>query len=281
MSEPGDPRLLALASGGYRRIAGMSRELAGAVRETADARSHLRLATDIVLFRALRLWPRLGAKARRRHIRVHGARLSYRLNRGDIQGIREVWIDRIYRIPPPHAIRIVVDLGTNIGLTSVWLAHEYEVALVIGVEPDPTNVDLARHNFAINGVRGTVLHAAIGPSDGVARFATTGRASNLGRVGATGEAVAQISMHTVLAELDSDQHIDLLKLDIEGGERELLLGEDLSWLERVDAIIAEFHPERVDVEQLVEALKAQGFDYIPTGALWPGSMDIFRKPFSR
>lgn len=266
---------------GWRRVAGIGRELAGAIRETADIRSQLRLTADIVLYRALRLWPGLGAQARHRQVQVGGATLTYRLNRGDIQGIREVWLDQIYRMPPPHAFRIVVDLGTNIGLTAVWLQREYGAELVLGVEPDPQNVALARENMKANGVEGRVIHAAIGAEDGEARFSSAKGASNLGRVGTSGATVRQISMGTVLAELPAERRVDLMKLDVEGGEQDLLLAENLAWLCRVDVIVAEFHPDRVDTEPLISRLEQHGFDYFPAGTLWAGSMDIFRRTNAR
>ncbi|MEJ7787918.1 MAG: FkbM family methyltransferase [Solirubrobacteraceae bacterium] len=271
-------RLLAVVSVGSHRVAGLWHELAGAVQQTANARSRFRLVSDVVLFRVLRLWPSLGDNAPEREIQLRGARLTYRLNRGDIQGIREVWTDGVYRMPPPHAFRVVVDLGTNVALTSVWLQRQYGAELVIGVEPDQANVKLARRNFEANDVHGSVVHAAVGPSDGEARFAPAKGASNLGHVATDGETVRQISMNTVLGEIPSDQRIDLLKIDIEGGEQDLLLADDVFWLDRVDAIIAEFHPDRVDIATLVDTLERRGFTYYPAGTLWKGSMDIFRKP---
>lgn len=266
---------------GWDRAAGIGRELDGAVRETDDARSRLRLVADILLFRALRLWPRLGVRARPREVHIGGAQLTYRLNRGDIQGIREVWLDQIYRMPPPHSFRTVVDLGANIALTSVWLQREYRAELVLGVEPDPQNVALARRNMRANDVEGRVIHAAVGSSDGETRFAAAKAASNLGHVGPSGRAVRQVSMATLLAELPPDRRVDLLKLDIEGGEQDLLMADDVEWLTRVDAIIAEFHPEVVDIPRLITQLQRHGFEYFPAGTLWTGSMDIFRRAHVR
>jgi FkbM family methyltransferase len=255
------------------RVRGITHELAGAARAATDMKSRLRLLADIMLFRALRVWPALGAHAKTRRVLLRGAPLSYRLNRGDIQGIREVWLDEIYRIPAPHPFRIVVDLGTNIGLTSVWLHRQYGLEMVLGVEPDLENLELARHNLEANDVRGRVIHAAVGPTDDIVRFACTQGASNLGHVSAVGVAVRQISMATVLAELPAERRIDLLKLDIEGAEEALLLADDLDWLDRIDSIIAEFHPATVNIPRLVAVLEQHGFTYFPAGTLWHGSME--------
>lgn len=68
--------------------------------------------------------------------------------------------------------------------------------------------------------------------------------------------------------------VDLLKIDIEGGEQ-ALLDSDLAWLSRIGAIIAEFHPDVVDYESLVQRLVDHGFVYVPAGAAWPNQMDAF------
>jgi len=78
-------------------------------------------------------------------------------------------------------------------------------------------------------------------------------------------------MSTLLKTYWDEGRIDLLKLDIEGGEQELLRFQ-LEWLQRVDAIIAEFHPDCVDYPGLVAKLQQHGFRYIPrirfSGIIW-------------
>jgi FkbM family methyltransferase len=67
-----------------------------------------------------------------------------------------------YHLPPEttgHVARIAV-LGANIGLLLGDLADRYPHALLLGVEPDPDNVTLARRNLAHLGARCTLLEAA-------------------------------------------------------------------------------------------------------------------------
>ena len=80
-------------------------------------------------------------------------------------------------------------------------------------------------------------------------------------------------MNRLVASLPN-QHIDLLKIDIEGGEQALLTS-NTEWLAAVDAIVAEFHPNVVDYAGLIERLVANGFRYVPAGSVWSGSMDAF------
>jgi FkbM family methyltransferase len=173
-------------------------------------------------------------------------------------------------------VRTIVDLGANIGLTSVYLAKRYPGARLIALEPASENAALTRANLAANGVDGEVIEAAIGSHDGTARFSTD-RDSNLGRVGGDGIEVAMMTMASVLERLPAGQHIDLLKMDIEGGEEDLLDG-DRAWLRRVGCIMAEFHPKVVDYPRLVQLLQDEGFRYIPAGSVYAYSADTFVRP---
>ena len=248
----------------------------GCVKIGGDARSVVRLARDVLLSRVLRV-ATLRTENAVRVVQLRGGEtVSYRLNRGDLQGIREVLMDEIYRLPFVLSPRVVVDLGANIGLTSVYLARHHRPEFLLAVEPDPLNAALARVN--LEPIGGHVLEAAVGARDGTAKF-TARRDSNLGMVdpGGGGDPVRVVSMNSVLA-LTPQHRIDLLKIDIEGGEQELLSGE-LSWLSAVDSIIAEFHPDRVDYDGLIGVLREHGFRYIPAGSAWAGSMDaVVREP---
>jgi FkbM family methyltransferase len=253
---------------------GVAHELTGAYRLTADPASFLRLGTDVLLSRLARVLPRID-RERERSIRVRGnVQLFYRLNRGDMQSIREVWIDECYRLPFDVAPTRVVDLGANIGLTSLWFAHRYGCSTIIAVEPSPSNARLTRLNLERNGVNAEVVEAAVGPRDGTGFFAAE-RDSNLGRLQTAGRAVPIVSMATLLSKLPEGAEVDLLKLDIEGGE-EALLKENVLWLRRVKAIIAEFHPDVIDYPAAIRAIEQQGFRYIPAhSAADFDSMDAF------
>jgi hypothetical protein len=68
----------------------------------------------------------------------------------------------------------------------------------------------------------------------------------------------------------------LIKIDIEGGEEELL-GGPTEWLGCTDAIIIEFHPTSVDYPRLIRKVSSQGFKYIPANSVFPDNMDCFTR----
>ena len=71
-----------------------------------------------------------------------GVTITYRFNKGDIWSVREVWLFECYRPPFEIAIDHVLDLGANIGLTSLWLAKRYGCGRIIAVEPSAANARL-------------------------------------------------------------------------------------------------------------------------------------------
>ena len=219
---------------------------------------------DVLAYRAMSLAPvgRFYKKREAKRIRVirtkQGATLYYRTNRGDIQGIREIFIDEIYRLPDHVKVSGLVDFGANIGLATVWLATTYQLEGVIAVEPLEENARILRANVRANGIACQVIEAAVGTSNGVTFFAETAE-SNLGHVASEGIEIPLINVLDIVHELPFAA--PLLKMDIEGGEGELLQAIDSNWVRSFSAIVMEMHPEIVDVGVLVQEITRQGFDY--------------------
>jgi FkbM family methyltransferase len=236
-------------------------ECRACLRESGNLRSSIQLCRDFVLFRLVPYLPKqLRNRVREVELR-DGVRLQYRLNSGDIQGMREIWLEGVYRLPFPVTNGVLVDLGANIGFTSVWLTKKYGFRRVIAVEPDSANAALVRKNFELNGIPGTVVEAAVGPQDGTAKFQALAD-SNAGRLSSEGrDTVAVMSMKSIV-DLFQLSQLDLVKMDIEGGEQALLAGP-AEWLNHAKAIIAEFHPGIVDYPFLTRLLEQQGFKYVP------------------
>jgi FkbM family methyltransferase len=229
---------------------------------------------DIFTYRLMRLFPQVAERSQERTLNVRGGgSISYRRNRGDIQGIREVFLDESYRLPSGIEPRVVVDLGANIGLTTVWLNRQFNIEKCVAVEPVPGNVRLLRKNLEDNRIHCEVIESAVASFQGTATFLAPVD-SNLGRLGDSGDiSVTTVTMDEIVESLGC--RVNLLKLDIEGGEQDLLTHGDLKWLSRVDVIIAEFHPDVVDYPGLTRVLEDHGFIYHRAGNLWPNSMDIF------
>lgn len=241
----------------------------------SDTRSAIQLGSDFVATRLLR---RIGLDRRStvRSIEAgDGLRVYYRLNSGDLQSIREVLLDECYRLPFDIVPRTVLDLGANIGLTTLWFWRTWRPERIVAVEALRSNAALARRNFEANRVKATLIEAAVGPRDGTCAFAESD-ASNKGRVLSSGGiTVPMVSMQSVFACLPPGCPVDVVKMDIEGGEEALLLEGDTSWIDWVRSFIVEFHPAVIDRPRLVRTLVERQFRYIPPNTVFEDNYEAF------
>lgn len=258
-----------------RPIFNVVRDVRRASRVSADTRSAVQLSADFAATRVLRHMG-LDRKRKLRSITLNdGIAVHYRLNSGDVQSIREVLLDECYRLPFEIMPRTVVDLGANIGLATLWFWHRWHPTHMVAVEASPSNAQVARKNFESNGIRVELLEAAVGPQDGTCSFVETD-ASNVGRVSATGGLTRRmVSMKTVMGSLPPGSLIDVVKMDIEGGEEPLLLEGDTSWIDRVRSFIVEFHPDAIDRPRLIRSLIDRGFRYVPPNTVFQDNYESF------
>src|ERR1700730_14900976 len=78
--------------------------------------------------------------------------LTLRPFAGDLFVLYEVLAFNAYHIAPSllqtDKVRVIIDCGANIGITSLFLAARYPDAMIISVEPHPENFALLKSNVA-------------------------------------------------------------------------------------------------------------------------------------
>ena len=172
------------------------------------------------------------------------ADLRLRCDGGDMFIFHEVLHGRVYQVSPQWLDgepRVIVDLGANVGLATLALAAQFPNARLICVESHPETAALLRHNLAGLGARARVFEAAVSDTNGRMRLAIAAEHCNasLVRGGIGGIEVETITMEQIIAQAGIET-IDVLKMDIEGGEKLILPGQP-EWLKRVGVLLAELH----------------------------------------
>ena len=237
-------------------------------QEMSGMRSFLQWVFDVLLYRLMALLPIEGNRLRTIKFKG-GPVLSYRRKRSDFRTVAETWLTHAYELPfAVERPRLIVDLGTNIGATATWLAHRYGCERMIAVEPVPGNAAVARRNLAANGIDAEIHEAAIGGQEGVGFFADSADASE-GHVADHGREVQLVTVPGLIG----NEQVDLLKMDIEGGEADAING-NVGWLEQVRVIVTELHPQYADTDGIIRTLQEAGFEYVPL----PGDPDSVSGP---
>jgi FkbM family methyltransferase len=115
-----------------------------------------------------------------------------------------------------------LDVGANFGYYTWLVAELLPSAQVHSFEPDPANVALLRETLMRRGLqdRVTVHPAAVGETPGRSTFATDAMTGHRGHLTAVGDLEVPV---VTLDSLDLRGPV-LVKIDVEGGETEVLAG---------------------------------------------------------
>jgi FkbM family methyltransferase len=207
---------------------------------------------------------------------VESARVRYpvhlRLRTSDISLFRAFLTDHGQEVPYgiqlPFTPRTIVDAGANIGMASVLYANTYPEAKIVAVEPEPSNYEMLVKNTApYHNI--LPLQAALWDRDCDLHLGPTGLDSiEYGKwaymVTDQGIPVRGITMQTLMRETEIDS-IDLLKMDIEGGEIEAF-ANCTDWMRSIKALMIELHDHmRPGCKSVVDAA-CQGFRVTTDGA---------------
>ena len=195
-------------------------------------------------------------------LRTLGPSVRLRSHTSDISVLKELLMGGSYEpLPEAAAVKTVVDLGANIGLSFRWLRARYPGARFLCVEPDPGNLDVLRVNVGTLNEGAEIVAACVGGHErqvnliggnGEWGFRMTDERDPLAH---TGEIDVR-TMDALLAEAGIDR-VGVLKCDIEGAESEVF--EDCrSSIHRVDAMSVECHADSMSTEALLAALSANG-----------------------
>ncbi len=169
------------------------------------------------------------------------------------------------------APKTVLDLGANIGLTSLYLKAHYPDAQVVALEPSASTLERLRKIAQLNHTDLDTLGAGIWSSDGelsVSRKFRDGEDWSVTLVEQPGPKTVRVySMLSLLSKLGWDR-VDFLKIDVEGGEFEVFSAKsDLSWLSKIDVLAIEIHDEVGPRSSIETLLKQEGFTLAHAGEL--------------
>jgi FkbM family methyltransferase len=162
----------------------------------------------------------------------------------------------LYRLLPKP---LIVDLGANIGLSSLYLQKCWPRARVIAVEPQLDNFNM----LLLNAPKAIPLRAAA--TSELCRMAITNPDAPAWSYRTTKSESGTIDGITVdqIIELNPEHDPFICKIDIEGYERELF-SKNTDWLSRFTIIVIELHDRffRGTARNFLAAAAASNRDFI-------------------
>lgn len=160
----------------------------------------------------------------------------------DIQTVNEIFFRRDYGSGTED--KVIVDFGSNIGVSALYFLSRNQDAFVYGHEPLRQNIERFEQNLAPFTGRYEVAPIAVGLGDGEVDFGyeATGRYGGVGRTD-TGQSIKVPSRDSNLIlqkVLDRHGRIDVLKVDIETLEEAVVTRIPDTIVTKISTIIVEY-----------------------------------------
>jgi FkbM family methyltransferase len=188
---------------------------------------------------------------------------------------------RSYEPPPAVASMLdvrraprIIDLGANIGLFGAYAFGRWPDAAVRSFEPDPTNAGLLTRLIAANRLqrRWSVAEVAVANQTGELSFSAGLFADSHIELASGAEAALDPAERSGVGDVitvqavdvfEQDHDVDLMKIDIEGGEWAILTDPRLAGL-GADVLVLEWHahgcPEPDAHASAIRLLRAAGYE---------------------
>lgn len=199
--------------------------------------------------------------------------VTLRHGTSDFDVFRGVFLDGQYDVDVPGEVNSIVDCGANIGLTMLFFRLKYPRARIVGLEPQDDNWATAVRNVGDMTVHRAAVWSELG--EVAVKMGEYRDGRHWAAQVEAGKGVPAVTIPDITSK-HGITTIDILKIDIEGAERELFSG-DTSWLKMVRCILIELHDDDCTAA-FMRAIEPFGFSIeengmttvavkrIPTGA---------------
>jgi len=192
--------------------------------------------------------------------------LSFTLDTSDIVSTlfqyKDIFVNENYRFSSNNQSPVILDCGANVGVSCLYFKHIFPQSKITAYEADPSVSKLLVNNLLRNDISDiTVVPKAIWIHDQGISFG-----SDESDGGSIYNPINPISIPTVRLrdELLRHDHIDMLKIDIEGAETDVIVDCD-DMLQKTKCLFIEYHSlfekdQRLD--EILSVLRKNNFKYI-------------------
>jgi len=165
----------------------------------------------------------------------------------DVSTCKHIFVRKEYQFEADEGLQTIVDGGACTGLASIYFANRYPQAKIIAIEPEPGNFELLVKNVEpypnVIPVRAALWNCnetieLVDPGLGEWGYMT--RSDSDGAMAASVRLqVEGVTLDQLMERLQLSR-IDLMKLNVEGAEREIFANCE-GWIDRVEAVVVKLH----------------------------------------
>jgi FkbM family methyltransferase len=177
--------------------------------------------------------------------KVFANRIYLRKDQSDPFIFEQIFCEQQYNFghPAPEGVKWIIDAGANIGLAAIYFSQKFPNAQIISIEPNKENFDLLQKN-TVNYKNVVCLNAALWYQKENLHISNKEEKSAGYMIQSNrdtpGEIIQSITMDQLIESYRMNE-VSLVKIDIEGSEKELFQYGSSSWLLKCKCIITELH----------------------------------------
>ena len=134
---------------------------------------------------------------------------------------------------------LIIDCGSNIGSSTEYFYRIFKNSKVIGVEPNLQSLNFSKNNIISD--EHLMINKAISCENKKVYLDNTLKDNRSSKISENkGDIVDTITVNELINYYGKECHPFLIKIDIEGYEKDLFL-KDYSWIDKFEIIIIEIH----------------------------------------
>lgn len=169
--------------------------------------------------------------------------LIIRKDTSDEEVFRSIFVLGEFKLPIKINPKLIIDGGAYTGLSSLYYSSKYPSAKIIAIEPETSNFNiLEKHTKNLPNI--LRINAGLWNKNAFLKIIDMG----IGKWGFAVKEVSELEQYDLKAVTINEvlkksefNKIDILKIDIEGSEKQLFSSNYNSWLKKVNIIVIELH----------------------------------------
>lgn len=206
--------------------------------------------------------------AARHNTRARILHYDVRINKGTTPYYlyEDIFVNRVYHFEAQRPDPLILDCGSNMGMSVLYFKHVYPRSRIIAFEPDPTIFDYLRENIERNGLEDVrAERVALAATSGTLILNSDGEvASHLSQYPTPNLNTTPFEVPAVRLSDYLTEPVDFMKMNIEGAEWEVL-GDTEPKLRLIREMSIEYHrlPDvPCTLHAILDLLHRNGFTYV-------------------
>ncbi len=169
------------------------------------------------------------------------SKIALRCRTSDIDIFEQIFIEEEYHHDFQYEPKTIIDAGANIGLSAIYYAKKYPNAKIIALEPESDNFSFLKKN-TISYKNIIPLKKGLWYKDAYLKIVNPDGRNFAFYLEEAEEENFDIEAVTIdgLMKQYHFNHIDILKIDIEGSEKEVFSAAS-AWIDKVSMVAIELH----------------------------------------